>query len=196
MEKVRARREKMYQYILMRIGEGFSPTVREICRDLGIRSTSTVHSDLHFLADEGLIEMEEGRNRTIRLPGPGGAHVPLIGTVTAGVPILAVQNIEQYISVPMLSQMNRSELFALRVRGDSMKDAAILDGDVIVVEQCQTADNGTIVVAMIDEEATVKRFYKENGEFRLQPENDAYKPIITKELDLLGKVITVLRYYD
>ena len=195
MEKVRIRREKVYQYILDRLGDGYSPTVREICADLHIPSTSTVHSDLHHLVERGMIEMDEGRNRTIRLPGAPTAHVPLVGTVTAGEPILAVQNIEQYIPVSLLTGVERDSLFALRVKGDSMIDAAILDRDIVIVEQTPVANNGEIVVAMIDEEATVKRFYKEDGHFRLQPENDIYDPIITDYVDILGRVISVFRVY-
>lgn len=195
MEKVKLRRDRIYQYILGRLGDGVSPTVREICKDLNIPSTSTVHSDLHFLIEQGYVEMDEGRNRTIRLPGSGGMHVPLVGSVTAGNPILAVQNIEQYIPVPLLSLGKREDLFALRVTGDSMKNAAILDGDIVIVEQTPVADNGEIVVAMIDEEATVKRFYKENGGYRLQPENEKYNPIISNDVSLIGKVVSVFRFY-
>lgn len=196
MEKVKFRRERVYQYILLRLGEGCSPTVREICQDLNIPSTSTVHSDLHYLVDKGMIEMDEGRNRTIRLPGAPGVHVPLVGTVTAGEPILATQNIEQYLQIAMLDGYSgENELFALRVRGDSMKNAAILHGDIIVVKQVSTAENGEIVVAMVNDEATVKRFYKENGQYRLQPENDDYEPIIVDEVSIVGKVISMIRYY-
>lgn len=195
MEKVRLRREDIYKYILQRLGDGCSPTVREICKDLNIPSTSTVHGDLHYLVEQELIEMDEGRNRTIRLPGPGGAQVPLLGTVTAGAPILAVENIEHYIPVAMLTPMDRDNLFALRVKGDSMIKAAILDGDIIIVERTSVARNGEIVVALIEDEATVKRFYREENGFRLQPENDLYDPIYVKELMLLGKVVAVSRFY-
>lgn len=195
MEKVKARRERIYKYILDRISEGYSPSVREICLDLGIRSTSTVHSDLHFLVDQGQLEMDEGRNRTVRIPGSRDTKIPLVGTVTAGEPILALHNIEEYISAPLLGGYNREDLFALHVRGDSMVNAAILDGDIIVVEKSEVANNGEIVVAMIEQEATVKRFYKENGGYRLQPENDLYEPILTNQVDLIGKVVSVLRFY-
>ena len=193
MEKVEKRRDTVYRYIVERISAGFSPTVREICEDLRIPSTSTVHSDLHHLVDKGHIEMEEGRNRTIRLPGVQSLRVPLVGTVTAGQPILAVENIQMYIPVALSGA--RGDLFALRVRGDSMMNAAILDGDLVIVEETPTAENGDIVVALLDDEATVKRFYKENGGYRLQPENDAYEPIITDHLDILGRVVSVMRFY-
>lgn len=194
MEKVDKRREKIYQYILQRLTQGTAPTVREICEYLNIPSTSTVHSDLKELVNTGCIEMTEGLNRTIRLPGISGTRVPLLGTVTAGEPILAVQNIEQYIPVAMSARLDQ-QLFALRVVGDSMIKAAILSGDIVVVECTPVAENGEIVVAMIDNEATVKRFYKENGAYRLQPENDDYAPIFTDQVDILGKVVSVMRFY-
>ena len=193
MKKVESRRDRIYQYILSRIGAGISPTVREICEDLNIASTSTVHSDLHHLMDMGYIEMEEGRNRTIRLPGDNSVRVPLVGTVTAGVPILAVENIESYIPVALSASSDR-DLFALHVRGDSMKNAAIIDGDIVVVEKAPTANNGDIVVALIDDEATVKRYFRENGAIRLQPENDAYEPIVSDEIELIGRVVSVMRF--
>lgn len=195
MEKVDKRREKIYSYILERLGDGYSPTVREICEHLNIPSTSTVHSDLKHLVNTGLIEMTEGLNRTIRLPGSTGIRVPLLGKVAAGVPILADQNIEQYIPVA-LSGHRASELFALHVQGDSMIKAAIMDGDIVIIERTPVAENGQIVVAMIEGEATVKRYYKENGGFRLQPENDDYKPILVDEVDVLGKVLAVMRFYN
>jgi repressor LexA len=195
MEKIERRRSKIYEYIVERAGSGYSPSVREICQDLGIASTSTVHGDLHHLLDKGVIEMDSGRNRTIRLVGGGSVQVPVMGTVTAGVPILAVENIEQYISVNLTGAKGR-DLFALRVKGDSMINAAILDQDIVVVEKTPVADNGQIVVAMIDNEATVKRYYKEDGYERLQPENDAYEPIISRNIAILGKVTSVIRVYS
>lgn len=194
MEKVDKRREKIYGYIRERVSSGSSPTVREICADLHILSTSTVHGDLKALCAANLVEMTDGLNRTIRLPGFPAASVPLIGTVAAGTPILAVQNIERHISVS-LPGIKGKELFALRVKGDSMTGAAILDGDIVVAERAQTAENGRIVVAMVGDEATVKRFYKEDGRFRLQPENDAMQPIITDSVEILGRVLCVQRFY-
>jgi len=195
MERIDKRRQRMLEYIIDRIGSGYPPSVREICKDLGIASTSTVHSDLHYLTEQGFIEMDTGRNRTIRLAGSENIQVPLLGTVTAGQPILAVENIEQYIPVGGLSTRGK-DLFALRVKGDSMTNAAILDGDIVVVEKTPVASNGQIVVAMIEDEATVKRYYKENGHYRLQPENDSYEPIISEELTVLGKVVSVIRIYS
>lgn len=195
VEKVDKRREKIYAYIQRRVLEGSPPTVREICRDLGVSSTSTVHSDLRNLVAAGQIEMTDGLNRTIRLPGAAAARVPLVGTVAAGTPILAQQNIEQYITVG-LGRLRGKELFALRVKGDSMVNAAILDGDVVIVERVTTAENGQIVVAMVGDEATVKRYYKEGGHYRLQPENDAMAPIIVDSVEVLGRVVAVQRFYN
>jgi len=195
MEKVDNRRDKIYRYIVRRIGEGSPPTVREICRDLGIPSTSTVHSDLRFLSQKGAIEISDGLGRSIRLPGAYARSVPLVGTVSAGRPILAVENIEQYIPVAA-PHASGEDLFALRVRGDSMVNAAILEGDIVVVEKSPVAQNGQIVVALVEDEATVKRYYKEKGHFRLQPENDAYEPIILDKVAILGRVLSVLRFYS
>ena len=192
LEKIQQRRERIYRYILQRVSSGNSPTVREICTDLHIPSTSTVHKDLQILTEQGFIEMTDGLNRTIRLPGEPGALVPLVGVITAGEPILATHNIEQYLSVPFSASSDKT-LFALRVRGDSMQNAAILNGDIVVFEQTQSAENGQIVAALIEEEATVKRFFRENGHFRLQPENDAYTPIVVNEVQILGKAVSVMR---
>lgn len=195
MEKIEKRRRRIYDYIVERAGSGYSPSVREICQDLGIASTSTVHGDLHHLVEEGYIEMDSGRNRTIRLIGAGNIQVPLVGTVTAGMPILAYENIEQYIPIAQAQARGR-DLFALRVKGDSMIKAAILDQDIVVVEKTPVAENGQIVVAMIEDEATVKRYYREDGYDRLQPENDAYEPIIAKDITILGKVTSIIRLYS
>ncbi|MCL2034187.1 MAG: transcriptional repressor LexA [Oscillospiraceae bacterium] len=194
MEKVDKRREKIYSYILSRINTGSAPTVREICADIGVSSTSTVHSDLKALCLSGLIEMTGGLNRTIRLPGMSAVRVPLLGTVAAGTPILALQNIEQYIPVGIPNASSK-ELFALRVKGDSMRDAAILNGDIVVVERENTAENGRIIVAMLDDEATVKRYFKEKGHIRLQPENSEMEPIIVDSIEILGRVLFVQRMY-
>lgn len=196
MEKVDRRREKILQYIEERLSAGSSPTVREICEDMHIPSTSTVHSDLKHLVEIGAIEMRDGLNRTIRLPGDPGVRVPLVGSVAAGVPILAVENIEKYISIALPGGYSGKRLFALRVQGDSMINAAILPDDIIVIEKTPVANNGQIVVALVGDDATVKRYYKENGHHRLQPENDSYEPIIVDNVDILGRVVSVIRYYN
>lgn len=195
MEKVDTRRDRIYRYIVERIEGGYAPTVREICKALNIPSTSTVHSDLHFLAQSGAIVMDDGLGRSIRLPGELPRLVPLVGTVAAGQPILAIENIESHIPVPA-PHIHSEDAFALRVKGDSMQKAAILDGDIVVVQKNPVAENGQIVVALVGEEATVKRYYKEHGHFRLQPENDAYEPIILDEVTILGRVISVMRFYS
>ncbi len=168
--------------------------MREIGEAVGLRSTSSVQYNLNILENAGYIKRDANLKRTIRICGSAENvnMIPLIGTVTAGVPILATQQIEDYIA---LSCVKGRDLFALHVKGDSMIDAGILDGDIVVIEQTPVADNGDIVVALIDDEATVKRFYKENGHFRLQPENDKYEPIIVESCAVLGKVKTLVRSY-
>ena len=186
----------VYELIRQRAGEGYTPSIREICRELGIKSTSTVHRILGKLQDEGLIErLGENLNRSFRLAGDGSnIRVPLVGTVTAGQPITAIQEIAGYISFKAPKHYD-GELFALRVRGDSMINAAILDGDTVIVMRTPHAENGDIVVALVEgSDATVKRFYKENGHFRLQPENDAMEPIILSSVEIIGRVVAVLRY--
>lgn len=182
-------------YLTEHRDDGIPPTVREICRALSIKSTSTVHKCLLELEQKGYIVKSPGLNRSLRLTGTTAPmRIPLVGTVTAGQPILAVENVEQYI--PFHAQgHSASELFALRVRGESMINAGIFDGDIIVAKRTSYAANGEIVVALIEDEATVKTFYKEYGQYRLQPENDTMEPIIVDELSVLGKVIALIRYF-
>lgn len=190
------KQREIFDYIRTYIDEkGVSPSVREIGQAVGLKSTSTVQYHLTALENAGYIERDPLLKRTLRISGaPSKAgFVPLLGTVTAGMPILAVEEIEDYI--PYGGRTEGKALFALHVRGDSMVNAAILDGDIIIVEQTPSARNGDIVVALVGDEATVKRFYKENGHFRLQPENDDYAPIIVNEVAILGKVVACLRYY-
>lgn len=189
------RAESVLEYINKRINQGVPPSVREICTDLGIKSTSTVHKYLKQLEQAGYIERDQNLNRSIKMPGSPTVKVPLLGTVTAGAPILAIEQIEDYIPYKSRSGSDK-DLFALRVRGDSMINVGILDGDIIVSRKVSTAENGQIVVALLEDEATVKRFYKEHGHYRLQPENDDYEPIITDELRILGRVISVMRFYE
>ncbi len=182
----------VYEYVKQRASDGFTPSVREICAELGIKSTSTVHRILGKLVEAGLIERKgDNLNRAIRLAGDdNNIKVPGLGTVTA------IEDIEGYISFKS-SKHYDGKLFALKVRGESMINAAILDGDTIIVEQTSTAENGQIVVALVDgTDATVKRFYKENGHYRLQPENDTMQPIILNEVSIIGRVVAVLRYID
>ncbi|MBQ8623310.1 MAG: transcriptional repressor LexA [Oscillospiraceae bacterium] len=187
--------KSVYEFIKQRISEGYVPSVREICAELGFNSTSTAHRAIEKLVSAGLIEKQGNNlNRSLKLVGDDSVKVPLLGTVTAGKPITAIEEIEGYLSFKPKKSYD-GKLFALKVRGESMINAAILDGDTVIVEQTTYAENGDIVVALVDgSDATVKRFYKEDGHFRLQPENDTMEPIILDEVSILGKVVAVLRY--
>ena len=186
---------EVFNFIKSRLSEGISPSVREIMHAAGFKSTSTAHRYINALVDEGFIEKSDSLNRSLRLPNSSSASVPIMGTVTAGQPITAVQDITGYLGFEAPG-CDPNDLFALRVRGESMINAGILDGDIVIVQRTEYAENGDIVVAFVDgEEATVKRFYKERGCYRLQPENDTYEPIIVNEVSILGKVIGLKRYY-
>jgi len=196
MKPLTKSQQKVFDYICECAQQSRVPSVREICLATGLKSTSTVHLHLKSLEEKGLIEREKGFNRCIKLSKTEGtSQIPVMGRVTAGVPILAVEEIETYIPVSESLRRGR-ELFALRVMGESMIGAGILDGDIVIVHRTPVANNGDIVVAMIEDEATVKRFYKEDGHFRLQPENDAFEPIITDEVVLLGTVVALHRTFD
>ncbi len=186
----------IYQFIKDSIENGYPPTVREICSALNIKSTSTVHKYINLLVEEGYIEKMDNHNRAIRLKGAeSGVSVPVVGNVAAGIPITAIENITDYISFTS-DQTYSNPLFALKVKGESMINVGIYDGDLIVVEQMNYAENGDIVVALVDgESATVKTFYKEDGHFRLQPENDSMEPIIADDVEILGKVRALIRYF-
>ena len=186
---------QILEYIRDRLEDGLPPSVREICAALEIKSTSTAHKYLGELQERGLIEKGSRLNRAITLSDDRSIRVPLVGTVTAGQPILAVEEIEGYIPYRSRSLHSR-DLFALRVRGDSMINVGILDGDIIIIRQTPTAENGDIVVALIEDEATVKRFYKEKGHYRLQPENDTMEPIIVDSVSILGRVVSLIREYE
>lgn len=195
MQEISEKQKQIFNFIKDRIASyGTAPSVREIGSAVGLKSTSSVQYNLNALEDAGYIKRDANLKRTIRIAGSAESvnHIPLVGTVTAGVPILATQQIEDYIAV---SGVTGNNLFALHIKGDSMVNAGIYDGDIVIVEQCPVADNGEIVVALIDEEATVKRFYKEKGHFRLQPENEKYEPIIVEECTILGRVKTLIRNY-
>ncbi|MDR1564620.1 MAG: transcriptional repressor LexA [Oscillospiraceae bacterium] len=196
MERLTESQQRVFEYLKERSQSGFPPSVREICAELSIKSTSTVHQHLRKLEELGYIERGSGLNRAIKIANEAPVvQVPLVGRVTAGIPILAIEEIVAYI--PFSGEQRRdTELFALRVVGESMIEAGILDGDIIVCEKTETAQNGEIVVAMIDEEATVKRFYREEDHIRLQPENPLYEPIISRDVSILGKVISCIRYYS
>ena len=202
MKPLSKSQQKIYDYIVDCSNHGRVPSIRELCAATGLSSTSTVAYHLKALEERGLIEREEGLNRCIRVKNDRPtAKVPLLGRVTAGQPILAIEEIAEYIPVP--EDLNKGrELFALRVVGDSMVNAGIYSGDIIIVNRTPSASNGEIVVAMVPDEAsgemsaTVKRFYKEKGHIRLQPENDYMEPIICDEVAILGRVVASMRYYN
>jgi repressor LexA len=189
--------EFMKSYILLK---GYPPSVREICEAVGLRSTSTVHGHLERLEKKGLIRRDPTKPRAIelikdRVTKKEMIDIPVVGKVTAGLPILAVENIEDTFSIPLNYVKSNKELFMLNVSGESMIEAGILDGDLAMIEKVSTADNGEIVVALIDNEATLKRFYKEIDHIRLQPENSSMQPIIVKDCQIIGKLVGLYRTY-
>ncbi len=196
MEKLKPKEQKVLNYVKsFKLEYGYAPSVRDICRDLNYKSTSTVHMYLNRLERFGYITKSDGKSRAITFnnDAPSMCAVPLVGTVAAGMPILAEENFEGYVS--FMGRKSPEGLFALRIKGESMIEAGILDGDIVVVEKTCYAENGEIVVAMVDNEATVKTFFRENGHYRLQPENSTMEPIIVNEVDILGKVCAVQRIY-
>ena len=201
MQTLTEKEREMYQYICKVMEEkGYAPSVRDIQNALSIKSTATVHSYLNKLEDKGYIQKEQGKSRTLRVgadtPAPQGTvRVPIVGQVAAGLPILAEQNYDGYVDFCPPRGLSRAELFALRIKGESMIEAGIMNGDYVIVSRTSYVENGDIAVVLLDDEATVKTFYRENGAFRLQPENRTMKPIITKEGYILGKVIANIRYY-
>ena len=181
---------------------GFPPAVRDICKAVNLKSTSSVHSHLETLEKNGYIRRDPTKPRAIEVCDDGFnmvrteiVSIPVIGQVAAGIPILADENIDSYIPIPASMCPKGSDAFILNVKGDSMINAGIFNGDKIFVEQCSTAKNGDQVVALIDDSATVKTFYKEKGHIRLQPENDTMDPIIVDDCQILGKVFGILRFY-
>ena len=200
--KISKKQLEILEYIKSQILErGFPPAVREICEAVNLKSTSSVHSHLETLEKNGYIRRDPTKPRAIEILDDNFnltrremVNVPIVGQVAAGEPILAQQNIENYFPIPVEFMPNR-QTFLLKVKGESMINAGILDGDMVLVEETPAASNGDIVVAMVDDGATVKTFYKEEGIFRLQPENDFMDPIIVKEVTILGKVIGVFRFF-
>ena len=189
------KREAVYNYIIKRWqSDGVSPSVREICAALGIKSTSSVHKYIKELEAEGLLTTSRLKNRSIvPIHARRTVNVPLIGRVAAGIPITAQENFEGFVAVS--AEIAGGECFALTVKGDSMKNAGILGGDTVIVDRRDYAQNGEIVVALIEGEATVKRYFAEDGKIRLQPENENFQPIITEKAEILGKVVACMRYY-
>jgi SOS regulatory protein LexA len=200
--KITKKQSEILQYIKEQIlKRGFPPAVREICEAVNLKSTSSVHSHLETLEKNGYIRRDPTKPRaieilddTFNLTRREMSNVPLLGRVAAGEPILAVENIENYFPIPV-DMLPNKETFILTVQGESMINAGIFDGDYVLVEKENTARNGDMVVALIEEGATVKTFYKEDGVFRLQPENDNLDPIILAEVEILGKVIGVFRFF-
>ena len=198
--KISAKQQEILEYIKETIlKKGYPPSVREICEAVHLKSTSSVHSHLETLEENGYIRRDPTKPRTIEILDDNFnltrremVNIPLLGTVAAGQPILAQENIENYFPIPAELLPNQ-QTFMLRVKGDSMINAGIFNGDQIIVAQQETAENGEIVVALLDDSATVKRFFKENGHFPLQPENDAMEPILTDSVQILGKVIGLMR---
>ena len=187
--------DRIYEYLQEVIPrQGYASSVREICEAVGLKSPSTVHFHLKRLQERGLIEKGDCKGRAIVLTsGQERGRIPVVGTVAAGSPILAQECIEDYLTFDCGGR--EEECFALRVRGESMLKAGILPGDLVVVRRQQTAENGEIVVALLGEEATVKRLSRKNGQIWLLPENDAYQPIDGTDAQILGKVTAVVRQY-
>ncbi|MEY8395073.1 transcriptional repressor LexA [Lachnospiraceae bacterium 45-P1] len=198
--KLTDKQKEILEYIKETIlGKGYPPAVREICEAVHLKSTSSVHSHLETLERNGYIRRDPTKPRTIEILDDDFAltrrevvNVPVIGTVAAGVPILAEENIEDYIPIPVEMLPNK-EVFMLKVKGESMIEAGIFNNDKVIVAKQSTAENGDKVVALLEDAATVKTFYKEDGHYRLQPENSSMSPIIVDEVQILGKVIGLFR---
>ena len=200
--RITDKQREILEYIKKEIlNRGYPPTVRDICEAVNLKSTSSVHSHLETLEKNGYIRRDPTKPRAIEIVDDNFnltrrefANVPLIGQVAAGQPLLAVENIESYFPIPT-EFMPNAESFMLKVMGESMINAGIFDGDNILVEKCDNVHNGDIVVALIDDSATVKTFYKEDGHIRLQPENDTMDPIIVPDCKIVGKVFGVFRFW-
>ncbi len=200
--KISDKQREILEYIKAEIlNRGYPPAVREICEAVKLKSTSSVHAHLETLEKNGYIRRDPTKPRAIEIVDENFnltrremVNVPIVGKVAAGEPILAVENIENYFPIPA-EFMPNEQTFILQVQGESMINAGILDGDYILVQQQSTANDGDMVVALIDDSATVKTFYKENGYYRLQPENDFMDPIIVSEVMIMGKVIGTFRFF-
>lgn len=201
--KISSKQREILEYIKQEIlNKGYPPAVREICEAVHLKSTSSVHSHLETLEKNGYIRRDPTKPRAIEIIDDNFnltrrevVNVPIIGQVAAGQPLLAVENIENYFPIPT-EFMPNAETFMLKVKGDSMINVGIFNGDKILVQKQSDAQNGDIVVALVDDSATVKTFYKEDGHFRLQPENDTMDPIIVNECSILGKVFGIMRFLN
>lgn len=195
------KQSEIYNFIKDQVqSKGYPPSVREICLAVGLKSTSTVHGHLERLEKKGYIRRDPTKPRAIELLKDSVIRkelidIPIIGKITAGVPILAVENVEDTFTIPLNFTKTNNELFMLKVSGISMIEAGILDGDLAIIEKINAAKNGDIVVALIDNEATIKRFFKEKGHVRLQPENSSMSPIIVKDCSILGILVGIYRKY-
>lgn len=198
--KISQKQQEILEYIKSEIlSKGYPPAVRDICEAVHLKSTSSVHSHLETLEKKGYIRRDPTKPRAIEILDNNFQYVrtdmvnvPIIGRVAAGEPLLAVENIESYFPIPT-EYLHNKNTFMLIVKGNSMIKMGILDGDQILVEAQQTAENGEVVVALLDDSATVKRFFKEDGHYRLQPENDEMEPIISDQVEILGKVVGLFR---
>ena len=197
MKALSENEKKVYDFICESFASrGFSPSVRDIRDAVGVSSTATVYGYIEKLTEKGYLVREAGKSRTLRPRGVSGVYkVPLIGKVTAGSPIYAFQDDMGTVSFAADAKYDPESLFALKIRGTSMTGAGIMDGDIVIVNKCDTCDDGEIVVALIDDEATVKTLYREHDRIRLQPENPEYDPIYSDHIKVLGKIVACMRYY-
>lgn len=201
MREAVEKQSEIYEFLkVFTENKGYPPSVREICEAVNLRSTSTVHGHLKKLESKGLIKRDPTKPRALEIVGINSnrkemLNVPIVGKITAGEPILATENIEDTFPIPIDYIKHNNEVFMLKVTGNSMINAGINDGDYAIIEKCQTAINGEIVVALIENEATIKTFYKEKNHIRLQPENNALDPIIVDDCLILGKLVGLFRAY-
>jgi len=195
-QKTQDKKNEILKFIKRKcIEDGIPPSVREICTAVNLKSTSSVHSYIEQLKQEGLLNKEGFKKRSaIPSDSERTVPVPILGRIAAGTPMLAEEDANEYVGIPT-KIASKGEHFALTVVGDSMINAGILDGDLLIIRKSSYAANGQIVAALIEDEATVKRFFKENGHYRLQPENDDYEPIIVDEVKILGLIVACIRYY-
>lgn len=201
MVEIKDKQSEIYRFLIaFTEKKGYPPSVREICEAVSLKSTSTVHGHLKRLEKKGLIKRDPTKPRALEIIELNALkremlNIPIVGKVTAGLPILATENIEDTFAIPMDFIKHDRELFILRVSGESMINIGVKDGDLAIIEHADSALNGEVVVALIDDEATIKRFFKENNHIRLQPENDTMDPIIVESCSILGKLVGLFRQY-
>ena len=201
MMESKDKQSEIYKFLLtFTESKGYPPSVREICEAVSLKSTSTVHGHLKRLEKKGLIKRDPTKPRALEITELNASkremlNIPIVGKVTAGVPILATENIEDTFAIPIDFIKHDRDLFVLKVSGESMINIGVRDGDLAIIEQSDSASNGDVVVALIDDEATIKRFFKEKNHIRLQPENDTMDPIIVDSCSILGKLVGLFRQY-